>query len=134
MDRRRLIQSSAALGAAAALPVSLSAFAQTARALCYNCPTEWADWGGMLKLVNQKLNISVPPDNKNSGQSMAALIAEKNNPVADITYLGGQFGPQAREAGVLTPYNLSVGMRFQMVLKTKMVSGSPSILVPWVCS
>ena len=104
MDRRRLIQSSAAIGAAAVLPLPFSSFAQASRALCYNCPTEWADWGGMLRLVNQKLNISVPPDNKNSGQSMAALIAEKNNPVADITYLGGQFGPQAREAGVLTPY------------------------------
>jgi hypothetical protein len=31
----------------------------------------------------------VPPDNKNSGQAIAALIAEKGNPVADVTYLGG---------------------------------------------
>ncbi len=104
MDRRRFLQSSSVLGAAALAPYTLNAQAQSARALCYNCPTEWADWGGMLKLVNQKLNIAVPPDNKNSGQSMAALIAEKNNPVADITYLGGQFGPQAREAGVLAPF------------------------------
>ena len=85
-----------------ALPLPL--LAQQQRAICYNCPPEWADWGGMLKLINQKLSISVPPDNKNSGQSLAALIAEKGNPVADVTYLGGQVGPQAREAGVLTPY------------------------------
>jgi putative spermidine/putrescine transport system substrate-binding protein len=58
----------------------------------------------MLKLVSQKLNISVPPDNKNSGQTLAALIAEKANPVADIAYFGGQFGPQARAADVLTPF------------------------------
>ena len=78
--------------------------AQAARAICYNCPPEWADWGGMLKLVNQTLNIAVPPDNKNSGQTLAALIAEKANPVADIAYFGGQFGPQARAADVLTPF------------------------------
>jgi len=102
MNRRRFVQSTAALGAAALLPGH--ALAQAARALCYNCPTEWADWGGMLKLVGQKLNIAVPPDNKNSGQSLAALIAEKGNPVADVTYLGGQFGPQAREAGVLAQF------------------------------
>jgi ABC-type Fe3+ transport system substrate-binding protein len=58
----------------------------------------------MLKLIGQKLNIAVPPDNKNSGQSLAALIAEKANPVADVVYLGGQVGPQVREAGVLSPY------------------------------
>lgn len=44
MDRRRLIQSSAALGADAVLPEPFSAFAQAARPLCYNCPTEWVDW------------------------------------------------------------------------------------------
>jgi putative spermidine/putrescine transport system substrate-binding protein len=48
--------------------------------------------------------LRVPPDNKNSGQSLAALIAEKANPVADVVYLGGQVGPQAREAGVLAAY------------------------------
>jgi len=101
MKRRQLLQAATALGATAALPVAL---AQQQRAICYNCPPEWADWGGMLKLIGQKVNIAVPPDNKNSGQSLAALIAEKANPVADVVYLGGQVGPQAREAGVLTPY------------------------------
>ena len=99
MNRRQLLKSAAIAGACQALPLPL--LAQQQRAICYNCPPEWADWGGMLKLINQRLNISVPPDNKNSGQSLAALIAEKGNPVADVTYLGGQVGPQAREAGVL---------------------------------
>ncbi len=102
MNRRLVLQSTAALGAAVALP--RVARAQAQRAICYNCPPEWADWGGMLRLINQRINISVPPDNKNSGQSLAALIAEKANPVADVTYLGGQVGPQARAAEVLTPY------------------------------
>ena len=102
MDRRSLLGAAAALGASATLPGT--ALAQAQRAICYNCPPEWADWGGMLKLVNQRLGIAVPPDNKNSGQALAALIAEKANPVADVTYLGGQVGPQARAAEVLTPY------------------------------
>jgi putative spermidine/putrescine transport system substrate-binding protein len=101
MNRRALLTALPALGAAA---VPQFSFAQAQRAICYNCPPEWADWGGMLKLVGQRTGIIVPPDNKNSGQSLAALIAEKANPVADVTYLGGQVGPQARAADVLTPY------------------------------
>ena len=54
----------AALGFAAA-----SAFAQTA--ICYNCPTEWADWGTQLRAIKAKTGITIPPDNKNSGQSLA---------------------------------------------------------------
>jgi putative spermidine/putrescine transport system substrate-binding protein len=102
MKRREVLQGAAALGVAAAFPAF--ALAQQQRAICYNCPPEWADWGGMLKLINQRLGIAVPPDNKNSGQSLAALIAERANPVADVVYLGGQVGPQAREAGVLTRF------------------------------
>jgi putative spermidine/putrescine transport system substrate-binding protein len=101
MDRREFLAMTGALAAAGAPGW---AHAKTESAICYNCPPEWADWGGMLKLVNQRLNIAVPPDNKNSGQALAALIAEKANPVADIAYFGGQFGPQARAAGVLAPY------------------------------
>src|SRR5262245_22783202 len=100
MHRRQLLHSAAAFGATVALPRVPIAQTQQ-RAICYNCPPEWADWGGMLRLINQKLAIAVPPDNKNSGQSLAALIAEKANPVADVVYLGGQVGPQAREAGVI---------------------------------
>ncbi len=102
LTRRQVLASAAALGAMAPLP--FNALAQSARALCYNCPPEWADWGGMLRLIGQRTGVAVPPDNKNSGQSLAALIAEKGNPVADVTYLGGQFGPQARDAGVLAPF------------------------------
>jgi putative spermidine/putrescine transport system substrate-binding protein len=100
MKRRQLAL--AAAGGVAAL--GMPAWAQSARAVCYNCPPEWADWGGMLRAIGQKLNIQVPPDNKNSGQSLAALIAEKAKPVADVVYLGGQVGPQARAAGVTEAY------------------------------
>lgn len=74
------------------------------RAICYNCPPEWADWGSQLKAIQEVLGIAVPPDNKNSGQSLAALIAEKARPVADIVYLGGSVALPAKEAGVLAPY------------------------------
>jgi len=106
MNRRDLLKTGAGVAAAAALGrlAPASALAQQARAVCYNCPPEWADWGGMLRLIGRELGIQVPPDNKNSGQSLAALIAEKANPVADVVYLGGQVGPQARAAGVVTPY------------------------------
>ena len=74
------------------------------RAICYNCPPEWADWGSQLKAINARLGIQVPSDNKNSGQSIAALITEKANPVADVVYLGGIAADPARDAGVLQPY------------------------------
>jgi putative spermidine/putrescine transport system substrate-binding protein len=92
----------AALGIAAVANVTDAAAQQ--RAICYNCPPEWADWGSQLKAIQSKLGIQVPPDNKNSGQAIAALIAEKANPVADVTYLGGIAADPAKDAGVLTPY------------------------------
>ena len=87
----------AALGLAAT-----AALAQTA--ICYNCPPEWADWGSQLRAIKANTGVTVPPDNKNSGQSLAQLVAEKASPVADVTYLGVTFGIQARKEGVVTPY------------------------------
>ena len=78
------------------------AFAQTA--ICYNCPTEWADWGTQLKAIKAKTGVTIPPDNKNSGQSLAQLVAEKASPVADVTYLGVTFAIQAQKDGVVAPY------------------------------
>jgi putative spermidine/putrescine transport system substrate-binding protein len=105
MRRRSVLAATAATLATPMLATTiLGARAQATRAICYNCPPEWADWGGMLRLIGQRTGIAVPPDNKNSGQSLAALIAEKARPVADVVYLGGQVGPQAREAGVLAPF------------------------------
>ena len=75
-----------------------------ARAICYNCPPEWADWGSQLKAIKSTLGIDVPADNKNSGQATAALIAEKASPVADVVYLGGIAADPAMNAAVLAPY------------------------------
>lgn len=73
-------------------------------AICYNCPPEWADWGTQLKAIKAKTGVTVPPDNKNSGQSLAQLVAEKASPVADVTYLGVTFAIQAQKDGVVAPY------------------------------
>jgi putative spermidine/putrescine transport system substrate-binding protein len=92
------------LAAGAAVLSGTHQAAAQARAICYNCPPEWADWGSQLKAIEARLGISVPADNKNSGQAIAALIAEKANPVADVTYLGGIAADPAKEAGVLAAY------------------------------
>ena len=73
-------------------------------AICYNCPPEWADWGTQLKAIAKDTGIQVPQDNKNSGQALAQMVAEKGNPVADVVYYGVSFGIQADSAGVITGY------------------------------
>ena len=89
-------------GALAIVLATGSTLAQTA--ICYNCPPEWADWGTQLRKVKEKTGITVPGDNKNSGQTLAQLVAEKASPVADIAYLGVTFGIQAKKEGVTAPY------------------------------
>ena len=76
--------------------------AQTA--ICYNCPPEWADWAAQLRLLKEKVGVTVPADNKNSGQALAQLVAEKSNPVADVVYYGVTFGIQAKKDGVISAY------------------------------
>ncbi|KQO27595.1 ABC transporter substrate-binding protein [Acidovorax sp. Leaf78] len=91
---------------AAALAFGLAAagtaMAQTA--ICYNCPPEWADWGSQIKAIKARTGVTVPPDNKNSGQSLAQMTAEKARPVADVTYLGVTFAIQAQKDGLVAPY------------------------------
>ena len=73
-------------------------------AICYNCPPEWADWASQLRAIKDKTGITVPPDNKNSGQTLAQLVAEKASPVADMAYYGVTFGIQAKKEGVTAAY------------------------------
>ena len=94
--------SALALAAVAAIVPARPAAA--ADAICYNCPPEWADWGAMLKAIKADTGIDVPQDNKNSGQSLAQILAEKASPVADVAYLGVTFGIKAKDAGVTQPY------------------------------
>jgi putative spermidine/putrescine transport system substrate-binding protein len=73
-------------------------------AICYNCPPMWADWASQLQAIEDNLGISMPHDNKNSGQTLSQLIAEKDNPVADVAYYGVSFGIKAKEEGVVQAY------------------------------
>jgi putative spermidine/putrescine transport system substrate-binding protein len=96
----RIVQRLGAIG----LALAFSGAALAQNAICYNCPPEWADWGTQLRKIKEKTGITVPQDNKNSGQSLAQLVAEKGSPVADVTYLGVTFGIQAKKEGVVAPY------------------------------
>ena len=92
---------------AAGLGVIALAFANVtpaADAICYNCPPQGADWASMLKAIEKNLGYKVPHDNKNSGQTLSQLIAEKDSPVADVAYYGVSFGIQAKEKQVTAPY------------------------------
>ncbi len=91
----------------ALLALSLLAPLQSAKAadvVCYNCPPEWADWASMLKAIKTDLHYDIPHDNKNSGQALAQILAEKSNPVGDIGYFGVTFGMKAKAQDALEPY------------------------------
>src|SRR5664280_3574695 len=93
-------------GAAMGLVFAIGAAkpANAADAICYNCPPEWADWASMLKAIKADLNYDIPHDNKNSGQALAQILAEKSNPVGDIGYFGVTFGMKAKSQDALEPY------------------------------
>jgi len=77
--------------------------AKAADVICYNCPPEWADWASMLKSIKADLNYEIPHDNKNTGQALAQIRAEKNNPLADIGYFRVIFGMKAKTQDALPP-------------------------------
>ena len=82
------------------LAVATSAIA--ADAICYNCPPQWADWKSQLEAVKKDTGISLPHDNKNSGQTLSQLIADRMAPApADMAPVGGRHEEQrhAREIG-----------------------------------
>lgn len=92
------------LGLSALALSSLSAQAIAADAICYNCPPQWADWASQLEAIKENLGLEVPHDNKNSGQTLSQLLAEKDHPVADVAYYGVSFGVAAKNEGVVEPY------------------------------
>ena len=89
----------AALLAATVLGTAAPA-AAAEQAVCYNCPPQWADWASMLEAIEARLGISMPHDNKNSGQTLSQLLAERAAPVADVAYYGVTFGIKAAQEGV----------------------------------
>lgn len=74
------------------------------RVITYNTPAEWGNYGEVLTTFSEQTGIDAPNDPKNSGQALASLQAEKDNPVADVVYAGIAFGDQLVDTDVLQPY------------------------------
>ncbi|AKK11225.1 extracellular solute-binding protein [Corynebacterium uterequi] len=72
--------------------------------ITYNTPEKWGNYGKVLDAFEAETGIAAPNDPKNSGQTLAALQAEKSSPVADVAYVGIAFAEQLENAGVLQPY------------------------------
>ncbi len=92
------------LGAVLSATLLSAVPAQAEDSICYNCPPQWADWGSMLKAIEAEIGVKMPHDNKNSGQTISQLIAEKASPVADVAYYGVTTGIKAANEGVATAY------------------------------
>ncbi len=90
--------------AATTCAITFAAPAAAEQGICYNCPPQWADWASMLEAINENLDIQMPHDNKNSGQTLSQLLAEKSNPVADVAYYGVTTGIKAGAMDVVEPY------------------------------
>jgi putative spermidine/putrescine transport system substrate-binding protein len=127
LNRRRLLQGGAGLGAAAALgafrvsqgyaqDVELPADASDMDALIagaqaenkivsYGMPREWANLGEMWDKFQETYSIETWEDtDMGSAQEIAKFLAEAENPVADIGDIGILFAPTAVQFGVLAPF------------------------------
>ena len=62
--------------AAAFLAMTIASPVLAEDAVCYNCPPQWADWASMLEAIDKEIDIQMPHDNKNSGQTLSLLLAE----------------------------------------------------------
>ena len=85
-------------------PAPAAAAGGSGQVITYNSPAEWGNYGEVLSTFTAKTGIAAPNDPKNSGQTLAALQAEKDAPVADVAYAGIAFGDQLVQSGVLQPY------------------------------
>jgi putative spermidine/putrescine transport system substrate-binding protein len=95
--------------AATVQPVATSTTAAAAASagavvVSYNTPEKWANWGEVLKAFSTATGVQSANDPKNSGQTLAALEAEKAAPQADTAYYGIVFGIQAAEKGLVEAY------------------------------
>lgn len=76
----------------------------TGTLISYNSPAQWANYGEVLAGFERKTGVKAPSDPKNSGQTLAALLAERGAPVADTAYWGIVFGTRAKTEGLLEAY------------------------------
>ena len=73
--------------AAAFVAITIASPVLAEDAVCYNCPPQWADWASMLEAIDKEIDVQMPHDNKNSGQTLSQLLAERDNPIADVDIL-----------------------------------------------
>lgn len=92
------------LGAVVSATLLSAVPVQAEDSICYNCPPQWADWASMLKAIEAEIGVKMPHDNKNSGQTLSQLLAEKESPVADVAYYGVTTGIKAANESVATAY------------------------------
>jgi putative spermidine/putrescine transport system substrate-binding protein len=70
----------------------------------YDAQPNYANWGGVTNFYFQTYGVRIPPDMKGSGPTLAALLREQGNTVADVAYYNALVGLEAGERGVHQPY------------------------------
>jgi len=94
-----------------------TSFAEPKVVIQYDCIPNYANWGGVTAAYEKKTGVRVPPDMKGSSAAMAALDAEKRNPLADVAYYSGAIGFQAAEKGLHQPYKPAAWDKIPATLK-----------------
>ena len=70
----------------------------------YGLPDDWVNYGDLKALLNEKYGIADEDTDMGSGEIIAALEAEANAPVADITDLGLNFAKIVEDENLSQPY------------------------------
>lgn len=70
----------------------------------YGLPDDWVNYGGLWKIMQDKYGITHADTDMSSGEILAALKAEANAPVADITDLGFNFAKVVNDEKLSQPY------------------------------
>jgi putative spermidine/putrescine transport system substrate-binding protein len=128
IERRQLMKVAAAVGLGVGLPLSRSELARFAAAQddvwagppdlekaaeqakdfqTYGMPDDWANYGGVLKALSEKLGFELKrvDTDMTSMEEITKYDAEKANPVAVSSDIGLIYGPIAEQVGVVPPYS-----------------------------
>lgn len=73
----------------------------------YGLPDSWVNYGQLRAIFEQKYGIKTQDTDMGSGEIIAALEAEANAPVADITDLGLNFAKLVEDEKLSQPYKHS---------------------------
>lgn len=101
-----MVRTSVALCAVVVLLASgTPALAQGKVVIAYQAAPEWANTKEVMEKFEQATGIKIPIDNKNSGQALSQLLAERNNPQADVGFNHGiTFAMKGAAEGLYAPY------------------------------